>query len=69
MPDTRPLILAIALEAAPMGAVRLMRSSGQRSAYVATLVVDPVRDTAANSWTVPPQTAPWDSPAGVHFRR
>ncbi|GEM_PF-2089366 len=41
MPDARPLFLVLALEAAPMGAVRLMRSSGQKSAYVATLVVEP----------------------------
>jgi hypothetical protein len=41
MPDARPLFLALVLEAAPMGAVRLMRSSGQKSVYVATLVVEP----------------------------
>jgi len=41
MLDARPLFLALALEAAPMGAVRLSRSMGQKSAYVATLVVEP----------------------------
>jgi len=41
VPDARPLFLALALEAAPMGAVRLMRSLWQKSAYVATLVVEP----------------------------
>jgi hypothetical protein len=66
MPDARPLFLALALEAAPMRAVRLMRASGQKSAYVATLVVAPDRDAAGQvksgelSWTVS-----WDSPARV----
>ncbi len=78
MPDTRPLILAIALEAAPMGAVRLMRSAGRRSAYVTTLVVDPARDMAGymgsccglrvTSYELP-GAAPWGSPPGLHFRR
>jgi len=63
------LILAIALEAAPMGAVRLMRSSGQRSAYVATLVVAPNRDAAANPGTVRTWAFPRDSSDGVLLRR
>lgn len=41
MPDPRPLVLALALEAAPLGVVRLARLAWRRSAYVATLVVDP----------------------------
>ncbi|HTW92471.1 MAG TPA: hypothetical protein VMH22_12280 [bacterium] len=41
MADARPLFLAIALEAAPLGVVRLARPARQRSAYVATLVVEP----------------------------
>jgi hypothetical protein len=41
MPDARPLVLALALEAAPLGVVRLARPSRGKSAYVATLVVDP----------------------------
>ena len=78
VPDARPLILALALEAAPMGAVRLMRSSWQKSAYVATLVVAPDRDTAGQVEsgefqvrTSPfplsplPGTVPWDSSARV----
>ena len=41
MPDARPLLLALALEAAPLGAVRLARYAWRRSAYVATLVIEP----------------------------
>ena len=41
MPDARPLFLALALEAAPLGVVRLARPAWRRSAYVATLVIDP----------------------------
>ena len=41
MPDARPLFLALALEAAPLGVVRLARPAWRRSAYVATLIVDP----------------------------
>ena len=41
MPDARPLFLALALEASPLGVVRLARPAWRRSAYVATLVVDP----------------------------
>jgi hypothetical protein len=46
VPDARPLFLALALEAAPLGVVRLARPAWRRSAYVAALVVDPDRDTA-----------------------
>jgi hypothetical protein len=41
VPDARPLFLALVLEAAPMGVVRLARTPWRRSAYVATLVVEP----------------------------
>ncbi len=41
VPDARPLLLALALEAAPLGVVRLARPAWRRSAYVATLVVEP----------------------------
>jgi hypothetical protein len=41
MPDARPYMLALALEAAPLGAVRLARPAWRKSAYVATLVVKP----------------------------
>ena len=41
MPDARPLFVAIAIEAAPLGVVRLARPAWRKSAYVATLVVDP----------------------------
>lgn len=41
MPDARPLFLVLALEAAPMGVVRLARPAWRRSAYVAALVVEP----------------------------
>jgi len=60
MPDARPLVLAFALEAAPMGAVRLMRARSQKSAYVATLVVDP--NTTPRPWTIPPEALNGESP-------
>jgi hypothetical protein len=41
VPDARPLLLALTLEAAPLGVVRLARYAWRRSAYVATLVVEP----------------------------
>jgi len=41
MLDARPLFLVLALEAAPLGVVRLARPAWHRSAYVATLVVEP----------------------------
>ena len=41
MPDARPLFLALVLEAAPLGVVRLARPAWRKSAYVATLVVKP----------------------------
>jgi len=41
MADARPLVLALALEAAPLGVVRLARPGWRRSAYVATLVAEP----------------------------
>jgi len=41
VPDARPLFLALALEAAPLGVVRLARPAWRKSAYVATLVVKP----------------------------
>ena len=44
MPDARPLFLALALEAAPLGVVRLARPAWRRSAYVAALVVAPGGD-------------------------
>jgi hypothetical protein len=44
MADGRPLFLALALEAAPLGVVRMARPAWRRSAYVATLVVAPDGD-------------------------
>jgi hypothetical protein len=41
MADARPYFLALALEAAPLGAVRLARPAWRKSAYVAPLVVEP----------------------------
>jgi hypothetical protein len=41
MADVRPLVLALALEAAPLGVVRQARPAWRKSAYVATLVVEP----------------------------
>jgi len=41
MPDARPYMLALTLEAAPLGAVRLAKPAWRKSAYVATLVVEP----------------------------
>ena len=41
MPDARPYFLAFALEAAPLGVVRLARPAWRKSASVAALVVDP----------------------------
>lgn len=41
MVDARPLFLAFALEAAPLGVVRLAGPAWRKSAYVATLVVRP----------------------------
>gem|GEM_PF-1972757 len=51
VPDARPLFLALALEAAPLGVVRLARPAWRRSAYVTTLAVDP--DSTENPWAVP----------------
>jgi hypothetical protein len=51
VPDARPYLLAIALEAAPLGLVRLARPVRRRSAYVASLVTD--ADTTAITWTLP----------------
>jgi len=41
MADARPLFLALALEAAPLGVVRQARFAWRRSAYVVTLVLHP----------------------------
>ena len=49
MPDARPYFLALALEAAPLGVVRLARPAWRRSAYVATLVVEPDGDDAQSA--------------------
>ena len=56
MPDARPYFLAFALEAAPLGVVRLARPAWRRSAYVAALVVDP--DATENPWAIPTWTDP-----------
>lgn len=56
VPDARPLLLALALEAAPLGVVRLARYAWRKSAYVATLVVDPdkaLARLAAATWADP----------------
>jgi hypothetical protein len=41
MPATRALLLALALEATPAGASRLARFARRKTAFVATLLVDP----------------------------
>jgi hypothetical protein len=50
MPDARPLFLALALDAAPMGVVRLARFAWRRSAYVTSLVSEP--DGTDDQWVV-----------------
>ena len=67
MPDPRPLVLALALEAAPMGVVRLARPGWRRSAFVCLVVTDPHRDEAAGSRCLPPRVA--DTGSEVLFRR
>jgi hypothetical protein len=54
MPDARPYFLALALEAAPLGVVRLARPVGRKSAYVTSLVTE--ADTSATTWTLPTPT-------------
>jgi len=66
MPDARPYMLALALEAAPLGVVRLARPAWRKSAYVATLVVDP--DGAGNPWAVPTRADTRNSSAGFYPR-
>lgn len=51
MPDARPLFLALALEAAPLGVVRLARPVWRRSAYVTALVKEPDEDE--RPWAMP----------------
>ena len=67
MPDARPLFLALALEAAPLGVVRLARPAWGRSAYVATLVVELDGDDVQS--TVPAQAETQDSSVDFTFRR
>jgi len=66
VPDARPLFLALALEAAPLGVVRLARFAWRRSAYVATLITGPA--TAADPWTALTWAMPQDSPLDVFSR-
>jgi hypothetical protein len=61
------LFLALALEAAPLGVVRLARPAWRRSAYVATLVVDP--DRADIQSTVPAQAETQNPSVGFILRR
>jgi len=67
MPDARPLFLALALEAAPLGVVRLARPAWRRSAYVATLVVGPGGDGFQSA--VPAQAEPQNPSVDFIFRR
>ena len=67
MPDARPLFLALALEAAPLGVVRLARPAWRRSAYVATLVVEPDGDDV--QFTVPAQAETQNSSVDLILRR
>ena len=64
MPDARPLVLALVLEAAPLGVVRLARPAWRRSAYVATLLAEKEPDTVDGPWKVLR-----DSPAQFPIRR
>lgn len=67
MPDARPLFLALALEAAPLGVVRLARPVWRKSAYVATLVVEPDGDDVQSA--VPAQVEPQNPSVDFIFRR
>ena len=66
MLDTRPYLFALALEAAPLGVVRLARPAWRRSAYVTPLVSEP--DNAEGQWTVS-VSAEQDPPAGPFLGR
>ena len=67
MLDTRPYLLAFALEAAPLGVVRLARPAWRRSAYVATLVVAP--DGYEVQSAVPAQVETQNPSVDLIFRR
>jgi hypothetical protein len=67
VPGARPLFLALALEAAPLGVVRLARPAWRRSAYVATLVIEP--DGDRRSIYVPAQAEPQNPSVDFISRR
>ncbi len=67
MPDPRPYFLALALESAPLGVVRLARPARKSSAYVAAQVADPAASDV--QWDVPAPDAPDDTAAGFCYRR
>jgi len=67
VPDARPLFLALALEAAPLGVVRLARPAWRKSAYVATLVVEP--DGADLQFNVPAPADTQNPSSDFFFRR
>jgi hypothetical protein len=66
VPDARPLFLALALEAAPLGVVRLARPAWRKSAFVTTLLVNPDR---ANVQFAVPASADIQNAAISFFRR
>jgi hypothetical protein len=67
VPDARPYFLALVLEAAPLGVVRLARPTWRRSAYVATLVVEPDGDDTQSA--VPAQVETQNPSVDFIFRR
>jgi hypothetical protein len=67
VPDARPLFLALALEAAPLGVVRLARPVWRKSAYVATLVVELAGDGVQSA--APAQAEPQNPSVEFIFRR
>jgi len=65
--DTRPLFLALAIEAAPLGVVRLARPAWRKSAYVTTLVVN--SDWANVKFAVPASADIQNAAINFFFRR
>jgi hypothetical protein len=61
------LFLALAIEAAPLGVVRLARPAWRKSAYVATLVVAPYGADVQS--TAPAQGETQNPSVGFIFRR
>jgi hypothetical protein len=65
--DARPLFLALAIEAAPLGVVRLARPAWRKSAYVTTLVVN--SDWANVKFAVPASADTQNAAINFFFRR